>query len=355
MPDSAMNGLQFGLGFGLLPAFHDSQTAAQLEDLARMADDYGVRALATHDTAFLGGDAFVRATLLARASRHCLVGLHPTNPVTREPQVMASFLASLDALSDGRAFLDIGTGDSAVLNIGRRPAKVTTVESYVQCMRSLLRGEDGEFGGRVHRVRWVSPPLRQAIPISMCAEGPRMLDLAGRVGDMVIAGTGLDPAVVSDTRERVAQGAVAAGRSADDVEVWFSCRSVLSEDRDWARNQVKAGASSILNHSMRVGLDGKHVPEELRDSVAAYVQRYELADHVLAKGRNVAAMDECGLTDFALARWGIFGDTDDWIARIAQVAEAGVQRLFLGFGLGDLDRQRHCLKLFGEVILPNFR
>ena len=52
-------------------------------DLARMADDYGAEAVGTHDTAFIGGDAYVRATLIALGATRARVGLRPTNPITR--------------------------------------------------------------------------------------------------------------------------------------------------------------------------------------------------------------------------------------------------------------------------------
>ena len=106
-------------------------------DLVKMAEDYGAHAIGTYDSAFIGGDAFVRATLIARASSHARVGLRPTNPLTREPQVMASFLASIDSLTDGRAFMDIASGDSAVLNIGYKIASRARIEEYVNCVRDL--------------------------------------------------------------------------------------------------------------------------------------------------------------------------------------------------------------------------
>lgn len=95
---------------------------AQFSDLVRMAEDYGATAIGTYDSAFIGGDAFVRATLIALASTRARVGLRPTNPLTREPQVMTSFLASVDSLTGGRAFVEIASGDSAVLNIGYKIA-----------------------------------------------------------------------------------------------------------------------------------------------------------------------------------------------------------------------------------------
>src|SRR5207253_903837 len=154
-------------------------------DLAKMADDYGAEAVGTHDTAFIGGDAYVRATLIALGASRARVGLRPTNPLTREPQVMASFLASIDSLTGGRAFMDMASGDSAVLNIGYEVATRARIEDYVTCVRDLLAKGEATYQGRPQRVRWASTVTRQRIPISICAEGPKMLHLGGRIGDGV--------------------------------------------------------------------------------------------------------------------------------------------------------------------------
>jgi len=145
----------------------------QFSDLVKMAEDYGAEAIGTYDSAFIGGDAFVRGTLMAVASTRAQVGLRPTNPITREPQVMASFLASLDSLTDGRAFVEIASGDSAVLNIGYKIASRARIEAYANCIRSLLASGQATYRGRPQRIRWASAAVRSRIPIFICAEGRR--------------------------------------------------------------------------------------------------------------------------------------------------------------------------------------
>src|SRR5262249_40142921 len=163
------------------PLLGAADTAAFM-DMAKMADDYGARAIGTYDTAFVGGDAYVRATLIALATSRAQVGLRPTNPLTREPQVMASFLASIDGITRGRAFMDIASGDSAVLNIGYKVASRARIEEYVTCVRDLLATGKATYQGRPQHVRWASSTVtRPRIPISICAEGPRMLHLGGRI------------------------------------------------------------------------------------------------------------------------------------------------------------------------------
>jgi len=216
------------------------EDTARFSDLVKMTEDYGAEAVGTYDTAFVGGDAFVRATVIALASSWARVGLRPTNPLTREPQVMASFLASLDSLTGGRAFMDIASGDSAVLNIGYKIASRARIEDFVACVRNLLAAGEATYQGRPQRVRWSSTVVRDRIPISICAEGPKMLHLGGRIGDGVIAGTGLLPEIISDTVARIHAGAREAGRHPDDFDIWFTTRTSLHEDRDKALDNVKA-------------------------------------------------------------------------------------------------------------------
>jgi len=323
-------------------------------DLAKMADDYGAEAVGTHDTAFIGGDAYVRTTLIALGAARARVGLRPTNPLTREPQVMASFLASIDSLTGGRAFMDMASGDSAVLNIGYQVASRARIEDYVTCVRDLLAKGEATYQGRPQRVRWASTVTRQRIPIFICAEGPKMLHLGGRIGDGVTAGTGLLPDVIKDTIARVHAGAREAGRDAADVDVWFTTRTSLDEDRDRAIQGVKASVSSILNHSMRFGLDGKHVPDELRAKIQEYVDGYELYDHVLHEGRNPKRMEALGLTSYALERFALAGNASDWIQRIERIAEAGARKIWVSLRATDMETQLHYMKILGGEIMSRF-
>jgi 5,10-methylenetetrahydromethanopterin reductase len=344
--------VSFGIGLGaVLLRREDSQ---KFMDLVKMADDYGVEAIGTYDSAFIGGDTYVRTTLMALASQRARIGPRPTNPLTREPQVMASYLASIDSLTNGRAFMDIASGDSAVFNMGYTAASRAQIEAYVICVRGLLATGESTYQGRPQRVRWTSEAVRRHIPISICAEGPRMLHLGGRIGDGVIAGTGLLPEVIQDTISRIHAGARAAGRDPGTVDIWFTARSSLHEDREEGIEHVKASVSSILNHAMRFGLEGKHVPEALEARIQTYVDGYELYDHVLGTGKNPKRMEELGLTDYALKRWALAGNPSDWIKRIEEVAAAGATKLWVSLGRGDFDRQFHDMRLFGEQILPHF-
>lgn len=346
--------VSFGIHLVTPGPFLRRDEIAQFSDLVRMAEDYGAEAIGTYDSSFIGGDAYVRMTAIAMASRKGRVGLRPTNPLTREPQVMASFLATLDSLTEGRAFMDIASGDSAVLNIGYKIASRARIEDYVNCIRNLMARGEATYQGRPQRVRWRTATVRDRVPISICAEGPKMLHLGGRIGDGVIAGTGLLPEVIKDAVARIGAGAAEAGRQPSDVDIWFTTRTSLNEDRGKALEHAKASVSSILNHSMRQTLDDKNVPNDLRAKIQEYVDGYVLYDHVVSGGENPKRMDQLGLTDYAMRRFALAGNPGDWIARIEELAASGATKLWLNAEGGKLDRQMHYMRMIGQQIMSRF-
>jgi 5,10-methylenetetrahydromethanopterin reductase len=347
--------MKISFGIHLAPGpFLRREDLGRVTDHVKMAEDYGAEAIGTYDSAFIGDDAYVRVGLLAVASTRARIGLRPTNPLTREPQVMASFLATIDSLTGGRAFMDMASGDSAVLNIGYPIASRARIEDYVACVRSLLATGEATFQKRPQRVRWTARAVRNRIPISICAEGPRMLHLGGRIGDGVIAGTGLMPEVIEDTIAKIHAGAREAGRQPSDVDIWFTTRTSLHEDHDTAIKNVKASVSSILNHSMRFSLEGKLVPDDLKARLQEYVDSYVTYEHVLSEGTNPRRMEELGLTDYALKRFALAGNPEAWIARIEEIAQAGATKLWLNAEGGSLDRQLHYMRLLGEKIMSRF-
>lgn len=342
--------VKFALGI-VVPPRMTTDTAHELMELVTMADSFGVHAITTGDTGFFLSDVTIAVTLMALASKRAYVGMRPTNPVTREPQVMAGFFAQLDAMTGGRALCDMGSGDSAVYNIGRKAAARAQIEEYVTCMRDLVTKGEGAYAGRTHRVnaRPRKPPR-----ISILAEGPKMLHLGGRIGDAVTTGAGLTPEVVQDTIERVQAGAREVGRLPEEVDIWFAARTGLSERREEAIDDAMGIVSSILNHAMRFSLDGKNVPEDLRDRVQEYVDGYVLGDHAARMGRNRQRMDELGLTEYACRRWMLAGDPGDWIDRVHEIADAGVAQIWV-HALHSIEKQKEFVRLLGEKVMPTFQ
>src|SRR5262249_54073075 len=150
-------------------------------------------------------------------------------------------LSSLNYISKRRAYLILARGDGAVRNAGYTPAKVETTRAYFLTIRDLLETGESEYKGRRVVVR---PPLKEwgpGIPLGFVAEGPRMLHLAGELGDHVQVGTGLTKEVIEDSLARIEAGAEESGRQLADVDVWWSTRFAL------ARTAKEAVARSLTS------------------------------------------------------------------------------------------------------------
>jgi 5,10-methylenetetrahydromethanopterin reductase len=325
-----------------LPAFIDS---------VRRADRYGFARIGTGDTQWHNMECFIALTLMALNTSHTEIGPRVANPVTREPSVMASAMASLDMISGGRAVLAIGRGDSAVHNIGHKPATVEQTRDYIIAIRELLENGDTIYRGRQNRFNWPRSDSGRRIPVCVTAEGPRMLRLAGQVGDQVLIGTGLTPDIVKASLEQLHEGAKEAGRDPAAVEVWWAPRLSIAENRERALQDIRASIASAGNHALRSGLAGKHVPEALQDKIRRFHKEYDYFQHGDKSGKNVRLIDELGLTDYLLERFAVAGAPADIVERIHSLARLGVTNLWLS-SPGD---DPSSLDLMGQEVLPRLK
>lgn len=257
-------------GVTLLPTSFES-----LRKHVRLAEAVGFDYIGIADSQSLFRELFVSLTVAATETKRVHLGPSVTNPLTRHPAVTASAIASLQELSEGRAFLGIGTGDSAILNLGLRPARMRALREYVTTVRSMLNGETVEYLGREGHVRWSRDP----VPIMMSAEGPRTLRMAGEIADRVMVHTGLTREVLDDTVEHIRAGEIDGGKSAGNSEIWAFAKCNIGDDRNAAIDEIKMALAASAHHAFRFTLEGKHVPEELNEALMAIQGEYVPAEH----------------------------------------------------------------------------
>jgi 5,10-methylenetetrahydromethanopterin reductase len=272
------------------------------------------------DSSTLWRDPYVVLAAAAQASTSVRLGPLVTNPVTRHPITTANSMASISDVVGKRAFLGIGVGDNAVLNVGGRPATLDALADAVGAIRTAARGEAGELGGRAFAGSW----SRTEFPIVIAAEGPRMLRLAGAIGDGVIVGGGLSAATVSDSIGIVAKGAESVGRRLEDVEVWVMARLALGADGAAATAGIGSLLASAGHHALRDPAR-KGVPADLVPAVEQLISRYEPKYHT-APGHspNAALIEELGLVDYLANRFAIVGSPEDCADRAEALRQIGV-------------------------------
>ena len=270
--------MQFGLA--VVPG-----ELSQLKAQARLAEDVGFDFFGVADSQSVFRELYVSLSVVAAATSRVRFGSTVSNAITRHPAVAASAIASLNELSGGRAFFGIGSGDSAILNLGLRPSRHAQLREYVSAMRTLFTGKVHSWQDKNIHVRW----SKDSVPILMSAEGPKTLRLAGEIADGVIIHTGLSTDVLEDSILRIREGEKAAGKPEGSVEIWALAKCNIADRREDAVNDIKMALAASGHHSFRFTLEGKHVPDELKESIATLEREYVPAEHEMVGKPGPAA------------------------------------------------------------------
>ena len=127
------------------------------------------------------------------------------------PTTLAQAAATVQALSEGRFVLGLGTGENLNEHITGElwpafPQRQERLEEAVGLLRTLFCGEETSHHGAhftVERAQLFDPPA--SLPIAVAASGPKAAALAGRLGDALIS-LGDDESVVRDFEDNGGRG-----------------------------------------------------------------------------------------------------------------------------------------------------
>jgi 5,10-methylenetetrahydromethanopterin reductase len=312
------------------------------ERLAVCADRYGYAMIGIADTPGNAMDPWVSAAVVARASHRPRVAICVTNLVSRHPAVTAAAIASLDQVSNGRAVLGIGAGHSGTRNIGLPRSGAKELAEGVNFIKAALTGQPAQLGEAVAHLPWIKRPP----PVFLAASHPRPLQAAGRTADGAFVNYGLGAADIAASHAHLAQGAAAAGRSTDELEIWQIAALDCTEDRDVARRKVGAILAFVAGYVIGdKNLETRGVPEHLREPLLELRRRYSTRPGEA----DIRLVEELGLFDYLARRLAICGNPDDCLAQALAAKAAGAKRLMLTVSLA-ADPVR-TVELFGEHVL----
>ena len=155
-------------------------------DLGVLAEQLGYRRCWVYDEGLYTRDVYVTLAALALATKEILIGPGITNPYVRHPGVTAAAVATLDELSESRAFVGIGAGGGLTLDpLGiQRQNPVMALSEMVKASRGLFRGETVDLDGTAFSFRSASLEFgRSDIEIFLAGRGPLVTKLGGQVAD----------------------------------------------------------------------------------------------------------------------------------------------------------------------------
>jgi probable F420-dependent oxidoreductase len=309
-----------------------------------LAEENGFSHAWTWDSHVLWQDPYPIFALMAAQTERIHLGTCVTNPVTRDPTVTASAMATLNEISGGRMEMGIGRGDSAQRVLGRGPVTVAHLEQACRTIRDLAEGRPVDFDGTEVQLKWSEG---RRLPVWVAAYGPLALRCAGRVADGVILQLA-DPFIIEWALRYLREGAEQAGRNPADIKVMAAAPAYLSDDLAHARDQVRWFPALVSNHVVDLvkRYHEGELPDELTDYIAAR-EGYDYSHHGRAGSDNAEFV-----TDEVVDRFCVLGGPEQVKAKLAQLADLGVDQFNI---YSMVDDPRAVISGFGREIIPAFR
>jgi 5,10-methylenetetrahydromethanopterin reductase len=322
-------------------------------EMAR-AEQLGYDRCGIWDSPALFREPWVTLGSVARDTEQIALGTWVTNGLTRHPGVTAACAATVDDLAPGRVYIGIGAGGTGVWHFGLSTARLAALEEYVLAVRSLLETGQARWQGKELALQW---PGRRRIPIVMAAHASRSLRLAGRIADGVVIGLGVSPDVVAGSLEILEAGAREAGRTLEDIDVWFTCFWWVDEEPGRARAEGAWSATAFALHFADSGVEGKFIPEDLKAPLLEIGNAYDLRSHghpdEAQKAAYVELADRLGVGEYLRARFMFAGTPEEVEAQIRAAMAAGA-RNFDGAIDADLPEHEERITKWARLVLPRF-
>jgi 5,10-methylenetetrahydromethanopterin reductase len=330
---------------------------------AETAEREGWDGIVYVDSQNLSGDPYIAMALASKVTERLKLGTGVTNPWTRHPAATASAIATVQAESNGRAYLGIGRGDSALAHIGLAPAPVPLFTDYLKRLQGYLRGEEVEFGPESNvdalrlakaptssRLAWLRPN-QPKVPVDVAATGPRVIQAAALYADRVSFAVGADPVRIRWGQETAREVRRHAGLPAETQwGAYIPC--VVHEDVETARHLGEGGLSLFARFSAMHGTVVGPVTESQRETLETIHRSYDMMHHAQAGSAQAAV-----LTDEFASGFGILGPPAYCIERFRELIALGLDRfIIVGPSMGaDRNEAARARTRFVEEVLPALR
>jgi probable F420-dependent oxidoreductase len=301
----------------------------------------------TYDSHILWQDSYATLPIAAVQTEKIKLGHCVTNPGIRDPTITASWYATLQDVSNGRAVMGIGRGDSSRRVVGLKPVKVDEFERRLVMIKDLMNGRTVEWNGKELELEWVREELPD-IPMHVAGYGPRALGVAGRVGDGVIIQLA-DPQIIQWIMGTARKAAEEAGRDPAALKCIVCAPSHVTDDLAEAREQVRWFPAMVSNHVMdlveRYGEDSDEIPRALTDFVKAR-KFYDYSEH-----SRVGAKHGEFVTDEICDRFCVLGNTDQITEKLRELEGIGVDQFDIYLMT---ERADETLAAYGSDVIPQF-
>lgn len=248
----------------------------EMVELARLADEAGMESIWMSDHLCFR-DSLTSAMAFLTTTKRITIVPAPLSPYSRHPIISAMAIATMEELAQGRVMATAGTGNAAALEeVGIKVTRpLRTMREYMQLLRSFLSGETVRFHGEIFNINGAKMGLKPLSPIRiyMTAVKPKMLRLAGEIGDGVLLSAGCAPKYIAQCVGETVKGAERTGKSHRQIDVAGFITTSVSEN---AREAIEASKTFLAyifrnkHHAENIRMGGGKVDQE---SLAAAIGR----------------------------------------------------------------------------------
>ena len=302
------------------------------------------------DSQNLSGDPYVALALAATATRRLGLGTGVTNSITRHAAATATAITSVHRLSNGRAVMGIGRGDSALAHLGRAPARLKQFERYLRQLQAYLRGDAVGFEqidiptewappmSELHlhdappssRIGWIAEGLAKGetkVPVEVAASGPKVIALSALQAERVMFTLGADPERLQWGIELARKTRREAGLDPDAIAFGAYINMGCHSDIAKARALVRGGLTTFARFSVMHGKANGPVSARDREVLETLRSNYDMKQHTRADSRQAGT-----LTDDFVDRFAVVGPPDKCIERLKSLARLGLDKVAISGG-----------------------
>ena len=294
---------------------------------------------------FNNRNVYVSLTVIANYTDRIKLGPGVTNPYLIHPTMTAQSVASLNEVAPGRVICGIGAGDKTTLEMVGVEMKspLRTVREAVEIIRRQIAREKGDYVGKIFSTTAGARfnfKANEKIPIYIGAQGPKMLQLAGGIGDGALINAS-HPDDIERAVTLINKGSEKRGRNPNEVDIAAYTSFSVAETEKKARKPVVPVVAYIVAGSPPFILEKHDISVEKAESI-----RKDLAN------RNWGAAFGA-VNDTMIDAFSVCGSPDQCIEKISSLIKTGITHFVTGSPLGP--NIRSAINLFGFEVLPHFK
>ncbi|MEM2111716.1 MAG: LLM class flavin-dependent oxidoreductase [Candidatus Bathyarchaeia archaeon] len=276
-----------------------------------------------------------------------------TDPLRRHPAQTAQTLATLDRISNGRAGIAVGAGESMNLlpfGLDWRTEPLLRLREATEVIKMLLESSPAKpvkYKGKHFQLKdaflQIEPVQKPRPPVFIGALGPKNRELAGEIADGWCSWL-QSLKTLKESIEDIRRGAERAGRNLEDFEIALNVPFAISNDLEEAWKAIQDGVREELVLERRVLNSMGYTDPFKKELAIQWTLPSKESFNRLTEAKKLVPKE-------AIEAVSAIGDVETCIKKIEERVELGVNWIIVGNYGPNYER---TLKIFQKEIIPYF-